>query len=154
MNNCKALLLDLNINSMETALLNIYQNFLACAIKFHCHIQALPKAGRVGHNPTFFFGEWASPATDYSYMPPLSVRSHQGNSFLCTYADQISYKQGKGRQALAKSAHTSHQLVGPQACCISIITYVSIGLVSRPSIESYREKSRATGSSCHCWLKS
>jgi hypothetical protein len=54
MNNSKALLLDLSINRMETVLLNIYQNFLACAMKYHRHIQCLPKKSRVDHNPTFF----------------------------------------------------------------------------------------------------
>jgi telomerase reverse transcriptase len=49
---CHPLLLDTNINSMFVVRLNVYQLFLFCAIKFHCHVKAMPQG--VPQNPRFF----------------------------------------------------------------------------------------------------
>ncbi|KAJ3068284.1 hypothetical protein HDU98_008580 [Podochytrium sp. JEL0797] len=43
---CQPLFLDTTLNSESIVLLNIYQNFLVCAMKLYCHIQSMV---RVGH---------------------------------------------------------------------------------------------------------
>lgn len=60
MNTCKPLFLDLSINKPRIVYLNVYQTFLFSAIKFHCHVQALPTRRRVSANPAFFLGGYAN----------------------------------------------------------------------------------------------
>ncbi|KAK3287868.1 hypothetical protein CYMTET_4646 [Cymbomonas tetramitiformis] len=50
---CYAMLFDGAINSSETVKLNIYQIFLLCGMKLHCHIVHMKGCGPE-HNPEFF----------------------------------------------------------------------------------------------------
>ncbi len=49
---CVPLLLDVRINRPAIVQLNVYQIFLLCAIKFHCHVRCLPHHD----NQRFLFG--------------------------------------------------------------------------------------------------
>ncbi|KFP90409.1 Telomerase reverse transcriptase, partial [Apaloderma vittatum] len=51
---CHGLLLDLQINSLKTVLLNIYKIFLLQACRFHACVLQLPFNQRVRNNPYFF----------------------------------------------------------------------------------------------------
>ncbi|RUP46722.1 hypothetical protein BC936DRAFT_146596 [Jimgerdemannia flammicorona] len=39
---CHPIYINTALNSIFTVLRNIYQNFLLCAMKFHCHARSLP----------------------------------------------------------------------------------------------------------------
>ncbi|KAJ3289397.1 hypothetical protein HK104_007493 [Borealophlyctis nickersoniae] len=39
---CHAIFLDTSLNSTETVLVNVYQNFYLCAIKFYLHVKGMP----------------------------------------------------------------------------------------------------------------
>eukprot|EP01137_Pigoraptor_chileana_P010168 Opistho-2@59380 len=51
---CHALLLDPRLNSADTVRINIAEMLHIAAIKFHCHVRALPAGQRTNSNPRFF----------------------------------------------------------------------------------------------------
>ncbi|XP_064006118.1 telomerase reverse transcriptase [Pogoniulus pusillus] len=51
---CHGLLLDLQINSLQTVLLNVYKIFLLQAYRFHACVLQLPFNQKVRNNPDFF----------------------------------------------------------------------------------------------------
>ncbi|XP_063113994.1 telomerase reverse transcriptase isoform X2 [Cavia porcellus] len=53
---CHALFLDLQVNSLRTVLINIYQIFLLQAYRFHACVLQLPFHQPVSRNPSFFLG--------------------------------------------------------------------------------------------------
>lgn len=44
---CHALYYDCDMNSFQTVILNIYENLLCCAARFHCHLVELTKVTKI-----------------------------------------------------------------------------------------------------------
>ena len=55
---CHPILFDININSISTIRLNIYQMFMLTAVKFHLFVKEMPQG--VPNNPSFFTGRYRS----------------------------------------------------------------------------------------------
>ena len=89
---CYPILFDGNINSKQVVLINIYQVFLLCAIKFHCVVKSLKKKS----NEHFFFSNVINEMIVYFNSLILSrINSLQVRNFFPVLIKEFSFRDVK-----------------------------------------------------------
>jgi len=80
---CHALLLDSQINSLETVLFNLYQILLIAAIKFYCHAKDLPRSAV--HNAPFFVDAVIDVIDHVIYFATTATRGDKAKQEGCRF---------------------------------------------------------------------